>query len=62
MMTFAIVIVAVFAVSGLVFGVGYAMPASSGWSAPLVAIGAIPGFLASTAQPVWWIGVAATAR
>ncbi|MET0735750.1 MAG: hypothetical protein ABWY55_08925 [Microbacterium sp.] len=62
MRAFAFVLVAAIAVCATIFGISFAVPPAGGWRTILTLAGAIPGFLAWTAIPVWWICVAVTAR
>ena len=62
MRTFGVVLVAAIAVCAALFAISFAVPPTSGWRTILTLGGAIPGFIAWTAIPIWWICVAATAR
>ncbi|GAA1919789.1 hypothetical protein GCM10009775_10490 [Microbacterium aoyamense] len=62
MRAFAVVIVAAFALAALVFAISFAIPAETGGREAVAYLAGIPGFLAYTAQPIWWICLAVTAR
>lgn len=59
---FAVGIAVAFALGAVIVGVAFAVPEATGWRMPLLITGAVPGFLAMIAFPVWWICVASTAR
>jgi hypothetical protein len=59
---FAVGVAVAFALGAALAGIAFAFSEASGWRMPLLIAGAVPGFLAMIALPVWWICVASTAH